>query len=145
MSFWIEGWIEVARLPDTDGEYAWFGVVDLGSLIDVADADTERLFGLSKWCVTGKVSVDALAASRGMPLNPSEQVRRELDRIAAHEAIYGSGEFGGYTYAIWSEIRGYELTVPPEDSQWELAFALARVLEVQFGPDRVRFVVWFNW
>ncbi len=58
---------------------------------------------------------------------------------------YGPGEVGGYTFALWSEIRAVELTDSPEGSQWKLAFALARVLEATFGPDRVRFVVWFSW
>jgi hypothetical protein len=145
MPFDIEGWIEVARSPDTADAHAWFGVVRLSSLVDVADDDTEQLFGLSKLCVSGKKSVDALAAERGVPPNPSAQVRRELAEIAVHEAKYGPGEFGGYTFAMWSEIRGFELTDPPEGSQWKLAFALARVLEAGFGPDRVRFVVWFCW
>lgn len=145
MPFDIEGWIEVARLPDTSDPHAWFGVVRLSSIVDVADADTERLFGLSKLCVSGKKSVDALAANRGVPTNPSAQVRRDLEEIAAHEAKNGPGEFGGHTFAAWSEIRAFELTDPPEGSQWKLAFALARALEAGFGRDRVRFVVWFNW
>ena len=44
MPFDIEGWIEVARSPDTADANAWFGVVRLSSLVDVADDDTERLF-----------------------------------------------------------------------------------------------------
>lgn len=145
MPFWIEGWIEVARMPETADEHAWFGVVNLGSLVDVADEDTERLFGLSKRCVSGEGPVNALVAGRGAPPNPSGQVREEFAAIAAHEAKYGPGEFGGYTHALWAEIRDYALAEPPGDSQWELAFDLARVLEERFGPERVRFVVWFIW
>jgi hypothetical protein len=143
--FWIEGWIEVARSPETAVEHAWSGVVKLISLVDVADADTERLFGLSKRYVRGEWPEEALAADRGVPPNPSSQVREELQTIAAHEEKYGPGGFGGYTFALWSEIRGYELIESPEDSQLRLAFDLARILEQRFGPDRVRFVVWFNW
>ena len=33
MPFWVEGWIEVARSPDTASARAWFGVVDLSSLV----------------------------------------------------------------------------------------------------------------
>jgi hypothetical protein len=145
MPFWIEGWIEVARLPDTAHEHAWSGVVDLGSLVDVADEDAERLFGLSKRCVSGEEPVNALAASRGVPPNPSKHVRRELEAIAAHEAKYGAGELGGYTYALWAEIREHPLAEPPHGSQWKVPFALARALEERFGSDRVRIVVWFNW
>ncbi|HEY3789037.1 MAG TPA: hypothetical protein VGL71_09290 [Urbifossiella sp.] len=103
------------------------------------------MFGLSKDCVSGKKTVESLAANRGLPPNPSKQVLQEMDAIAAHEAKYSPGECGGYTYAIWSEIRAVELTEPPEGSQWKLAFALARVLEEQFGVERIRFVVWFSW
>ena len=145
MSFDIEGWIEVAHNPDTAYANAWSGVVRLSSLVDVADDDTERLFGLSKLCVSGKKSVDALAANRGVPPNPSAQVTRELEQIAVHEATYGPGECGGYTFAVWSEIRAAVLTDPPEESQWKLPFVLARALEAGFGAGRVRFVVWFCW
>lgn len=145
MSFDIDGWIEVARNPDTANAHAWVGVARLSPLVDVADDDTERMFGLSKLCVSGKKSVHALAAGRGVPPNPSAEVRRELEGVAAHEAEYGPGEVGGYTYAVWGELRAVELTDPPEGSQWRLAFAPARVPESGFGPDRVRFVVWFCW
>jgi hypothetical protein len=145
MPFTLEGWIEVARSPETGDEHAWFGTIDLSSIVDVADEDTERLFGLSKDCVSGQKSVDALAAGRGMPANPSAQVRRALDEIAEHEAKFGSGEMGGYTYALWAEIRECALTMPPEESQWTLPFAIARILEERFGADRVRFVIWFSW
>jgi hypothetical protein len=145
MPFWIEGWIEVARLPDTMAEHAWFGVVRLSTIVDVADADTERLFGLSRRCVTGNWDGDALAAARGMPPNPSGQVREAMQEIAAHEAKYGPGECGGYTHALWAELRDHELVEQCEDSELKLAFDLARVLEQRFGPERVRFVIWFNW
>lgn len=145
MTFDIKGWIEIARNPDMSDVDAWSGVVRLSSLVDVADDDTERLFGLSKMCVSGEKPVNAVAAGRGVPLNPSAQVRRELEAIATHEAKYGSGEFGGYTFAVWTEVREVELTDPPEGSQWRLSFALARELEVVFGPERVRLVVWYCW
>ncbi len=145
MPFWIEGWIEVARLPETADEHAWFGVVDLGSLVDVADRDTERLFGLSKARVSGEKAADAVAPRRGIPPNPSAQVLAALETIATLEAKFGRGEIGGYTHATWAEIRNYELVEPPGESQWKLPFELARVLEEQFGANRVRFIVWFNW
>lgn len=149
MPFEIEGWIEVARLPETTDIYAWFGVVRLSPLVDVADGDTERLFGLSKQCVSGEMSVDALAdmhaAMRGLPTNPSAEVRRDLERIAALEEKYGPGDFGGYTYAVWSEIRDYVLIEQALDPQLGLAFDFARILEQRYGADRVRFVVWYCW
>jgi hypothetical protein len=145
MPFSLEGWIEVARSPDTSAEHAWFGVVDLSSIVDVGDEDSKRLFGLSKDGVSGQKEIAPLAAGRGVPANPSEQLRRALDDIAAYEAKFGSGEMGGYTYALWAEIRDHALAVPPNKSQWALPFAIARILGDRFGADRVRFVIWFNW
>lgn len=145
MSFDIEGWIEVARNPDTADAHAWFGVVRLSSLVDVADDDTERLFGLSKRYRRGECEAASLAADRGVPPNPSAQVRRELEETAAHEDKYGPGEFGGYTFAVWSEIREYVLVEQEVEPQLGPAFDLARALERWYGADRVRFVVWFCW
>ncbi len=144
MPFWIEGWIEVKR-PAPDA--AWFGAVNLGTLVEISDDDSERLFGLSKDCVTGRKEVESLAAGRGVPPDSSGQVARELQANADHEAEYGPGEVGGYTHALWTEIRGHRLADPPPDypSQWAVPFAIARVLEEEFGPKGVRFVVWFNW
>jgi hypothetical protein len=143
--FWIDGRIEVARSADSADEHAWFGVVRLLSIVDVADADTERFFGLSKRCVTGDWEGEALVADRGVPPNPSSQVRTAMEEIAAHEAKYGPGEYGDYTHALWAEIRGRELVEREIEPQLGLAFDLARVLEQRYGPERVRFVVWFNW
>jgi hypothetical protein len=145
MPFFIEGWIEVARDTDVDDEHAWFGAVALGSLVDVGDRDGEQLFGLSKLCVSGEKAVNSIAAQRGWPANPSSQVRHEMVRIAELEERYGPGEIGGFTYARWGEIRDFPLVDAPSQSQWSLPFALARVLEDQFGVDGVRFVVWYNW
>jgi hypothetical protein len=145
MSFWIQGWIEVARSPDVAEKDAWFGVVDLSTIVDVADNDSEALFGLSKACVGNRKVVDSLAARRGIPANPSASVRQEMEWIAAHEKQYGSGEIGGYTYAIWAEISHYKLVEPLEQNQWKVPFELARTLEQRFGAERVRFLVWFNW
>jgi hypothetical protein len=144
MSFWIEGWIEIARCPDLEKD-AWFGVVDLSALIEAADQDSEALFGLSKTCVSKPETVNPIAARRGIPINPSAAVRHALEWIAALEKQYGAGEIGGYTYAMWSEIKGYKLVAPPEHSQWKLAFEFARILEQRFGADSIRFTVWFNW
>ncbi len=145
MPFWIEGWIEVDRTPKSEGEHTWFGVVRLLSIIEVWDADTERVFGLSKRYVCGECEDEAIAAGRGVPPNPSAQVRRELENIAEYETKYGPGEHGGYTYAVWSEIKKYKFVEQEIEPQLGLAFDLARVLELRYGPEGVRFVVWFNW
>ncbi len=139
--FWIEGWVEV-RYPGTP----WVGVVDLGKLIEIGCDDSGRLFGLSKQYLRGDEEVKALFPSRDVPTDASVKVREALEEIAAHEAKYGGGECGGYTHATWAEIRDYIPTAEPEETnQWKLVFDLARVLEQRYAPERIRFVVWFNW
>jgi hypothetical protein len=139
--FWIEGWIEVAY-PETP----WFGVVNLGKLIEIGCADSGRLFGLSKQYLRGEDGVEALFPSRGVPSNPSAEVVKATQGIAAYEAEHGGGEFGGYTHATWAEIRDYIPTAEPEETnQWKLVFDLTRVLEQRYAPERIRFVIWFNW
>ena len=107
--------------------------------------DSERLFGLSKACVSGDRTVESVAAGRGLPLNPSPQVQDEIAKIAAHDLQFGSGEIGGFTHAYWSEISGCPIDESLENSEWILPFALAKQLEKRFTLSQIRFVVWFNW
>jgi hypothetical protein len=144
MPFDVEGWIEVGY-PDTAEGQRWVGVINLSRLMSSWERDTERIFGLSKGYVTGESSTVAVAAARGVPPNPSRVVLDDLAQIAGHEAEYGPGEFGGYTHALWSELRELELIESPPESRCLLAFRIARVLEEQFRPERIRFVVWFCW
>ena len=145
MPFWIEGWVEVARvgIADQDDEHVWQGAINLGSLIDVA----ERLFGLSKQC-TGEIAPKALAARRCVPKNPSPEVRIELEKIRQHEQQHGPGEFGGYTHARWSEIKAVSIAAEVmKASDWRLVFALLQRLELddRFSAEKIRVVVWYNW
>jgi len=146
MPFLIQGWIEVAKAADLTDAHAWFGVVDLGTLIDVADSVSERLFNLSKQCVSGGKSVEAFAAGRGVPDNPSAALRRDLEWNTPFEAGHGTGEIGGYTHASWAELKTVQLSSDDlEDSDWSLVFDLVRQLEQRFAASHIRFVVWFNW
>ena len=146
MPFGIEGWIEVSQWSAADSnEECWCGVVNLGGLVDVADSDSERLFGLSKACVSGDRIVESVAAGRGIPFNPSTQVQDELAKIAAHDLQFGRGEVGGFTHVNWSDISGYPIGESLESSEWTLSFAIAKQLEKRFSPNQIRFVVWFNW
>ena len=134
-------------MPDTNDEHAWTDVINLGSLIDVADEVSERLFALSKLCVTNKeIAPSSLAPNRGLPPNPSAGVRAALSEIDEHETKYGKGEFGGYTHASWAEVKSHEIdAIAMQRSDWKIVFDLVRQLEHRFTADRIRFVVWFVW
>ena len=145
MSFDIEGWVEV-----TDGfdELIWIGAIRLASLIDVADEVSEQLFGLSKRCVSGEHHVTPLAADRGVPTTVSPEAQSDLQLIRDHEAEHGEGEFGGYTFATWQELKRANL--PPNTlarSSWSLIFDFMTRLEAddRFSDDRIRVVVWYSW
>ena len=146
MTFNIQGWIEISRWPDSgDEEPAWQGVLNLGSIVDVADSDSERLFGLSKSCVCGARVVDSIAAKRGLPSNPSPQVQDAIKRIRENEALHGEGESGGFTYVAWSEIRHYPIKESQLRSEWCIPFDFSRLLETRIPAQNIRFVVWFDW
>ena len=94
MSFSIEGWVEVLRSKPEEG--LWFGVIDIGTLIDVGDEMSERIFGLSRAYVLGERRTIALAAGRGLPPNPSGAVSSSIEKITSHEKQFGADEYGGY-------------------------------------------------
>jgi hypothetical protein len=137
MPFWIEGWVEVRRR----GEDAWSGVLSVGPLVDVGDEISERLFGLSKRWRSNQSPIDAIAANRGVPSDPSPELHAELQR---HD---GLGELGGYTHATWNELADLPLDATAlADSDMKIVLDLARRLAAddRFAPQGVRIVVWFN-
>jgi hypothetical protein len=144
MPFWIEGWLEVRRAGEAD----WSGILSIGPLVDVGDEISERLFGLSKRWRSSPSQLEAVAADRGVPPDPSEELRAELAQHAAHVSQFGPGEFGGYTHATWSEFAELPLdAVALADSDLKLLLDIARRLadDARFTQDGVRIVVWFNW
>lgn len=146
MTFNIQGWIEISRWPDSgDDEHAWQGVLNLGSVVDVADALSERLFGLSRENVQRPHIDNAIAARRGVPPNPSPQVQDAIRQIRANEALYGEGEYGGFTYATWEEIRQCSFNEVSFEEQWCIPFGVSRLLEARCPASQIRFVVWFVW
>jgi hypothetical protein len=148
MPFWIEGWIEATRMDASEqDEYAWSGVIRIGPIVDVADDVSERLFGLSKRLVASAAE-SGVAQNRGIPANPSAELRAELEEHRVHERKHGSGELGGYTFANWEEIAAQRDSLPNlAESDWALVFDLAARLaaDPRFSTDRVRVVVWYNW
>ncbi|AYQ29291.1 MULTISPECIES: hypothetical protein [unclassified Polaromonas] len=148
MSFWIEGWVEVACSVDTPEKNAWAGLIRLGPLIDTYDEVSEELFCLSKRVVTGEVQIRALAPLRGIPDDASTSVKYDLAGIADHEEQFGTGEFGGYTHATWRDMKTHPLTseVAPH-TEWSTVFDLLRTLERsgKYNDEGIRIVVWYNW
>lgn len=150
MSFWIQGWVEITTFdgPEQEEDHAWQSAINLGALVDTADEVSERLFGLSKRCVSGQFDASPLAAGRGLPPNPSAEVRSAMQAITRHEQQYGRGELGGYTYALWREVKPVALDQELADSSdWRLVFDLIRRLEQdsRYNEDRIRLVVWYVW
>jgi hypothetical protein len=146
----IHGWVEITRHdePERSGEHAWQAVLSLGALIDVTDSISERLFGLSKPWLAGTSRVPALAANRGLPTNPSEEVCREIEKIRDLETRFGKGEFGGYTFATWREIEAAGLSdAELNSSDWRLVFDLIRRLanDDRLSPDKIRLVTYSCW
>jgi hypothetical protein len=69
-------------------------------------------------------------------------------RIADYERRYRAGESGGFTFAMWDEVRSAVPDSPKlGESDWGLVFDLVRRLtrDSRFPAHRIRFVVWYNW
>jgi hypothetical protein len=148
--FWIQGWIEVTNYIDSeqDGKHAWMSLFNLGTLIDSSDHISEQLFGLSKRIISGEFESKSYFANRGLPSNPSSEVQIEISSIDKLEIKYGSGEFGAYTHALWSEIKSIKFDKEILDkSDWKLVFDLVDRIETdrRYFDNQIRFIVWYNW
>jgi len=139
--FWIEGVVEVSIHSDEELEqpHAWSMVLDIGALVDVADPVSERLFGLSRACVSGEGGPRSLYAGRGLPKGHSVEGFAEMQRFP---------EIGGFTHATWREIKAAK--IDPEllaGGDWLLIFDLLRRLEAddRFEDHRIRVLAWYNW
>lgn len=148
--FWIQGWVEVTNYIDSeqDGKHAWMSLFNLGTLIVFSDPISEHLFGLSKRTISEEFKSKSYFANRGLPSNPSSEIQREISSIEELEIKHGSGEFGGYTYALWSEIKSIKFDKEILDkSDWKLVFDLVNRLETdrRYSDNQIRFIVWYNW
>ena len=146
----IHGWVEVTRFSgaEQEDEHAWTAAICLSGLVDVPDVVSERLFGLSKRYVNGEATAPAIAANRGLPPNPSGQVKIERDRILEFERKFGIGECGEYTFAEWREIKAVSFTDEERrGSDWHLVFELIGAIERdgRFSEDKIRIVAWYVW
>jgi len=144
MPYCIEGWVEATTTPPSEqDQHSWMGILMLGGIVDVADCVSERLFGLSKRCAKDPSMISAIAPRRGIPANPSKELRADLQ---THDA--SSGEVGGYTYITWEEMAPLR---PDLDgllgSDWLLVYDLVERLaeDYRFSPGRLRVTVWYNW
>ena len=143
MSYWIEGWVEVAFSDEPGEDRLWQAIINLSPLILQYDEVSERLFALSKRCTLGEYDPGALAPNRGVPADASPEAKWEKQK---NDDEFDSEQIGGYTFAFWSEVK--EVALPEETlsaSEWNLVFRLAGELERKYKGENIRFVVWFVW
>lgn len=144
----IYGWVEVTRHdePERSDEHAWMAALNLGALIDVPDPIAQRLFGLGRGPLVAHSEIQTVAAGRGLPAYPSQEVEAEIAKIRALADGTGQDECGGYTYASWKEIQAAGLSdAELRGSDWATVFDVVRRLErdKRIGPDRIRFVIYY--
>jgi hypothetical protein len=94
-------------------------------------------------------------ARRGTPGDASEDAspsgarasRSAPGRIAAHEARFGSGEFGGLTFATWAELKQHSVVRREHGSDWRTVFNMLRAMEndYRFHASKIRLTVWYVW
>ena len=150
----IHGWVEISEWgrDKWDEEYAWGGVINVGSIVQACDEVSELLFGFSKGALIGRELPHVpIAMNRGTPANPSSQVSLELEWIQEHERKFGPGEFRGYSHLYMSEIDALDwqhygvATTEPND--WWLLFKMIDALrsDQRFVNAGFRLVCWVSW
>ena len=149
----VHGWVEVCRVPEARNEtYGWSGLIRLDALIDVCDVVSEVVFGFSKRVFTDGLPFEPLACGRGIPVNPSYMVTRELEAIREHERQHGVGEYFGYTHVLYDEVLRVEWAkygiTRLSDSCWWRVFRMLDTLygsDEAFAPERTRITAWVSW
>jgi hypothetical protein len=150
----IHGWVEISELDQhqRNEDYAWSAVIDVGFIIRFCDELSHLLFGFSFLALTGgQLEFAPIAMNRGIPPNPSWEVRQDLKQIRQHEEKFGFGEFSGYTYIDMSEIDAIDWAhygiVKTEPNDWWLLFGMIDLLRAdqRFASAGVRLVCWIVW
>jgi hypothetical protein len=150
----ICGWVEISDWgPENfEEEYAWTGVIRIAPLMYVCDVVSELLFGFSKRALCGeKLPYVPIAANRGIPSNPSQEVVSDMKSIAELEQRFGPGEFRGYTSIDISEIDAidwarYEVDTTRPSGWWVLLRMIDLLRSDQDSINRgIRLVCWVCW
>ena len=151
----IHGWVEVSSLDiaDRDEPHAWAGVIRLDYLIRWYDIVAVALFRFrAATRLRGDPELpEAVAKERGIPSNPSAEVRAELDAIKRHEERFAAGEFGGYTHVYWEEVENIEWqrfgAALDQGSPWFTVFEIVHTIKrsPDFANAGIRIVCWRSW
>ena len=144
MPYEVSGWIEVVWDHTLDEEVqSWAVVVDLHRLCLLGDYTSHTLFGLSK-----RIETQSYFENRGIPSDPSPEVKKYYEDNEIFIADVGEGDFG-FTYASWKEMKELIEKVGIErdiSNEWKQAFSLANSLSRGlYSAEEIRFVVYANW
>ncbi|MGW1493962.1 hypothetical protein [Streptomyces sp. NPDC002402] len=127
----ISGFVECGARAGDEGErdLVWRAVVDLCVLNDTRNYDAFGcLFGVRNFA-----NFRPLAAERGRPLDASDKVRDELDRLAPW-----SDQAYGTTWITWAELKAVDWDEPAERPD-------SRIHQYRQSPDGLRFAGKSGW
>lgn len=148
----VGGWVEVSRFGGAElaGEHAWQALLNITAYLDGVDEVAEILFGYSKRIMRDEYRVAAMAKDRGLPDNPSDRVKEEIEQIRQFEQEHPKGEFFGYSHIYLNEIKRVDWSafgIVEKDSEWFSLFGLLDKLleDHRFQAHKIRLVVWFIW
>ncbi|MCX4818546.1 hypothetical protein OG883_01205 [Streptomyces sp. NBC_01142] len=127
----INGFVEfrAGRADMGERDVVWRAAVDLDRLNDTRNYDAFGcLFGVRNFA-----NFRPLAAERGRPVDASEEVRAELDRLALWpDQLYGT------TWITWAELKAVDWDEPAERPD-------SRIHQYRQTPDGRRFVGKAGW
>ncbi|AHM59122.1 hypothetical protein D770_04275 [Flammeovirgaceae bacterium 311] len=141
-----EGWIEFSNYTsqeERDEEHSWLCWMSISSMMLQIDEVTEKLFGYSKRIIRGDYQISSIAKDRGIPLNPSDLVRREIESI---QKYIESGEVFGLTTIYYDEIKKNDSILNSHQSEWLAVIELIEKLKnvKKLDDKQIRLIVWFE-
>ncbi len=143
----IHGWVEIVTKWDGGDENA-HAVVSISDLTEQSYEVFAALFGVR----SHPTSREPIAPKRGLPASASKVVKQDFSAWDGHSA----------TWLTWDEILAVNeqdyietLIAMPDQYRtlrniidywpgWRLLFDLTARLAVNYAPDCIRFVVWFD-
>lgn len=126
----IIGYIEINPIQESDTD-VWYEIVK----IDVVAERNYEVFGYL-FGVRPKPGVNALAASRGIPMATSN----------ANSLVSKFGTYVKHTWINWLELKlaKSRIYLNSEISGWKFIFESMETLSSKYGEENVRLVVAFD-
>lgn len=148
MPLFISGWVEFSESStqeERNKDYTWGIFMKMDSIIMNVDEISELLFGGSKRAILNQIEIDFIAKDRGLPINPSQLIKGEMEEFRIIDEKHGESILG-LTHLYYDEISHLKSSIPA-DSQWGKLFKLIDFfMQIKkLEQNQIRIIAWFDW